>query len=257
MNELKDLFDKGKWYHCFRHEGLISNGVYDVEQYMHHYKFETDYEGQTVLDVGCADGYFSIWMKEHNASLVCAIDSNKYDGTLAIEPSLFSTKKYEQKYSLYAQDYAKFHKIYEQLGLYNPNKLLLMAKLKKLEIDYKTGTVYDLKPYGEFDLVMCNALLEHLRDPITAIEQLFHATKKKCIIAVSSAMKTSWFSRNKQILTYRGNVNGGSFFSLSESSVKAMCIAAGFKDVKIVSRFKMTNNVSHSKNYHFVVHAFK
>lgn len=254
---MRELFEKGKWYHCFRYEGMVSNGMYDVEQTIQHYHFDRDYRGKTVLDVGCSDGYFSIWMKEHGADRVCAIDSNKYDSSLAIEPSRFNAGAFEQKYAQYVEDYAKYRAVYERHGLVNSNKLLLMAKLKGVDVSFFTGTIYDLAPFGEFDVVMCNALLEHLRNPITAIEQLYGATRKKCIIAVSSAMKTTWFNRNRPVLTYQGHISGGSFYSLSEASVKAMCKAAGFKDAQVVSRFEIPNRMHGDLNRHFVVHATK
>jgi len=257
MEELKSLFEQGKWYHCFRHEGLISNGVYDIEKYLGYYGFEKDYDGKTVLDVGSSDGYFSVLMKELGASRVCAVDSNKYDGSLAIQASNLRVSSYEKKYAQYVDDYSRFQSIYEKLGLKNSNKLLLMAKLKSMEIEFQTGTIYDLKPYGRFDLVMCNDLLEHLRDPITAIEQLYFATNEKCIITVSSAMKTNWFNKNQVLLAYQGHNSGGSFYSLSEASAIAMCKAAGFSDVRISSRFMMENRTHNVKNPHFVIHATK
>lgn len=257
MEELRSLFEQGKWYHIFRHEGLISNGVYDVEKYLNYYGFEKSYNGKTVLDVGSSDGYFSILMKELGASRVCAVDSNRYDGSLAIQASNFKINNYEKKYAQYVDDYSKYQPIYEKLGLNNSNKLLLMAKLKSIEIEFQTGTIYDLKPYGGFDLVMCNDLLEHLRDPITAIEQLYFAAKEKCIITVSSAMQTNWFNKNQALLTYQGHVSGGSFYSLSEASVIAMCKAAGFRDVRVGSRFMMENRTHSVKNPHFVIHAVK
>jgi 2-polyprenyl-3-methyl-5-hydroxy-6-metoxy-1,4-benzoquinol methylase len=256
-DELKELFEQGKWYHSFRYRGLISNGTYDIEKYIPYYGFEANYAGKTVLDVGSSDGYFSIWMKEHGAARVCAVDSNKYDGSLAIEASNFNVKNYEQKYAQYVDDFVRYRPIYVHLGLSNSNKLLLMAKLKSLEVEFQTGTVYDLKPYGEFDLVMCNDLLEHLRDPITAIEQLYFATKDTCIITVSSAMNSNWFTRKKPVLTYQGHISGGSFYSLSEVAVAAMCKAAGFKEVRVVSRFDMKNRMHKVANPHFVIHAYK
>lgn len=257
MEELRSLFEQGKWYHCFRHQDLVSNGTYDVEKYISYYGFEKDYTGKTVLDVGSSDGYFSILMKERGATRVCAIDSNKYDGSLAIEASNFNVQNFEKKYSQYVDDYVKFCLVYEQYGLNNSNKLLLMAKLKSQEIAFHNGTIYDLKPYGEFDVVMCNDLLEHLRDPITAIEQLYFATKEQCIITVSSVMKTNWFNRGKALLTYHGHLSGGSFYRMSEGSAIAMCKAAGFKEVRIVSRFDMRNRMHHVTNPHFVLHAYK
>jgi 2-polyprenyl-3-methyl-5-hydroxy-6-metoxy-1,4-benzoquinol methylase len=257
MSDLKELFEKGRWYHCFHHEGLTSNGTYDIEQYIKYYKFDADYSGKTVFDVGCSDGYFTIWMKERGASRVCGVDSNKYDGSLAFAPSNATKKDHEVKYMQYAEDYARFRSVYEKFGLDSPNKLLLMSKLKALEVEFHTGTIYDLKTYGEFDVVMCNDLLEHLRDPITAIEQLYFATKEKCIITVSSAMKTGWFRQSNPVITYQGHISGGSFYSLSEASVVAMCKAAGFGKAEVVSRFDMINRVHNVKNSHFVLHAYR
>ncbi len=257
MEELRSLFEQGKWYHCFHYQGLVPNGVYDIEKYLNYYGFEKNQSWKTVLDVGSSDVYFSILIKELAAAQVCAVDSNKYDGSLAIHASNFNAGNYEKKYAQYVDDYAKFQAVYEKFGLKNSNKLLLMTKLKAIEVEFQTGTIYDLKPYGEFDVVMCNDLLEHLRDPVTAIEQLYFATRGKCIITVSSAMKTNWFNKNQVLLTYQGHVSGGSFYSLSEASVIAMCKAAGFRDVRVGSRFMMENRTHRVKNPHFVIHAVK
>lgn len=257
MSDLKDLFEKGRWYHCFRHEGLISNGTYDVEKYLSYYKFDDNYDGKTVLDVGCSDGYFSIWMKKLGAKRVLGVDSNKYDGSLAFAPSNAFKQSHEEKYMQYSDDYAAFKSVYGNFGLNNPNKFLLMKMLSGLDIEFGNGSVYDLAPYGEFDIVMCNDLLEHLRDPITAVEQLYFATRQKCIITVSSAMKTNWFDRNKPLATYVADIGGGSFFNLSESAAMAICKSVGFNKVEIVSRFGMKNRRHNVVNPHFVVHAYK
>ena len=257
MSYLKELFEKGRWYHCFQYEDLTSNGTYDIPEYLPHYTFQHDYTGQTQLDVGCSDGYFSIWMKKHGAERVLGVDSNKYDGSLAFVPSNAYKHLHEEKYAQYADDYSLFKSVYDQYGLNNSNKLLLMDKLMGLSVEFKNGSVYDLSSCGEFDVVMCNDLLEHLRDPITAIEQLYFATREKCIITVSSAMKAGWFDRKKALALYQGHISGGSFFSLSEEAVRAMCSSAGFKKVDVVSRFEMQNRRHGVNNSHFVIHAYR
>jgi SAM-dependent methyltransferase len=257
MSDLKELFEMGRWYHCFGYEGLVSNGTYDVANYIEQYGFDKDYSGKTVLDVGCSDGYFSILMKERGADRVLGVDSNKYDGSLAFVPSIAFEQAHQEKYVQYANDYAAFRPLYEKYGLTNSNKLLLMIKLTGLDVEFRNGSIYDLTPFSGFDLVMCNDLLEHLRDPITAIEQLYLATKKKCIITVSSAFKTGWFGRKKALALYQGHISGGSFFSLSEEAVKAMCASAGFKTIEVFSRFEMLNRKHGTPNSHFVIHAYK
>lgn len=257
MDGIKELFEKGRWYHCFKYEGLVSNGIYDIAEHIQYYKFDNDYTGKTVLDVGCSDGFFSIWMKMHGAVHVLGVDSNKYDGSLAFFPSNAYKHLHEEKYAQYADDYSLFKPVYNQYGLKSSNKLLLMDKLLGLGVEFQNGSVYDLSSYGEFDVVMCNDLLEHLRDPITAIEQLFFATREKCIITVSSAMKTGWLDRKKPLALYQGHISGGSFFSLSEEAIIAMCQSAGFKKVEVASRFNMKNRRHGEMNRHFVIHAYR
>lgn len=257
MSNINDLFEKGRWYHCFRYEDMVSNGTYDVEKYIHHYQFDDDYGGKTVLDVGCSDGYFSFWVKKNGAKRVLGIDSNKYDGSLAFVPANAFKHLHEEKYKLYSNDYLAFKSVYEDLGLDTPNKLLLMRKLTGLDVEYSNGSVYDLTPYGEFDIVMCNDLLEHLRDPISAVEQLYFSTKEKCIITVSSAMKTNWLDRNKPVAMYVAHESGGAFFNLSETAGMAICKSAGFRKVEVVSRFDMMNRRHRVTNPHFVLHAYK
>ena len=85
-------------------------------------------------------------------------------------PSIAFEQAHQEKYVQYANDYAAFRPLYEKYGLTNSNKLLLMIKLTGLDVEFRNGSIYDLTPFSGFDLVMCNDLLEHLRDPITAIE---------------------------------------------------------------------------------------
>ncbi|MEM6432701.1 MAG: methyltransferase domain-containing protein, partial [Cyanobacteria bacterium P01_D01_bin.115] len=127
-----------------------------------------------------------------------------------------------------------------------------------IDIEFYNGSVYDLSSYGKFDFSFCGALLEHLKDPIGAIEQLFYATEEKAIIACSSSMSgwLTWLSR-KPYLVYRGHQGGGSFFEISEHALKDMCQAAGFRSVETVGRCHIKNMKSNSNNYHVIVHAYK
>lgn len=255
--ELRDLFREGRWYHCIRHDGLVSNGTYDIARYLPHYQLDDDYSGRTVLDVGCADGFFSLLMKERGAGRVCGVDSNKYDGTVAIAAARFNAAAFEQKYQAYVEEFARFRDVYARYGLNTPNKLLLMSRVKSLDVEFHTGTAYDLTPYGSFDVVLCNDLLEHLRDPITAIEQVCLATRHKAIFSVSAALTRPRFGREKPLLLFKGDGSGGSFFSLSATAVSGMCRAAGFREARVVSRFDMESRRDGSRSHHCVIHAYR
>jgi tRNA (mo5U34)-methyltransferase len=259
VSELAELFEQGVWYHRIVHEQLKSNGAYDLQDYLQHYAFDADYAGKSIMDVGCSDGFFSLLFKQRGASRVLGVDSNRYDGSPAIAPSLRSVEHYRRKYLSYRDEFERFGTIYRRFGLSQPNKLLLLAKLKRLDVEFQNGSVYDLKEFGQFDMVFCGDLLEHLKDPITAIEQIYSATRQKAIISCSSAMRPTLRARllRRPLLTYRGHQAGGSFFEISEQALVAMCKAAGFTSVDVKSRFEMANLKLKAPVYHVVVHAHK
>jgi 2-polyprenyl-3-methyl-5-hydroxy-6-metoxy-1,4-benzoquinol methylase len=256
--ELKIFFDEAHWYHCIKHENLVSKGIFDLDAVVHNYKFDKDYSEKTVLEIGPSDGYFSLLFKQRGAKLVTAIDSNQYNGEIAIDVSRKAVQSYKNKYKSYKEDFDSFDHIYKRYNLSTSNKLLFLAKLKNLDIEYKYGSIYDLKDIDQYDVVFSGDLLEHLRDPMSGIEQLYTKTKEKCIITVSSALERGArnFFYGGAYVKYVGNQAGGSFYQLSSEAVIAMCYAAGFSRVEVVSRFKLTNKRHNSRNKHFVIHAY-
>ena len=64
----KDIL-KDKWYHTIKFlNGSMSNGVYDMSCSLSNCFFE-GISGKTVLDVGAADGYYSLEMKKLGADV--------------------------------------------------------------------------------------------------------------------------------------------------------------------------------------------
>jgi hypothetical protein len=257
--ELERFFNKANWYHTIRSNNLTTSGVYDIDKVVHNYGFDEDYKGRTVLEVGPSDGYFSFLFKKRGAEIVTAIDSNTYDGQVAINVSNKSRESYEHKYSGYKKEYDDFKYIYDYYGVKTSNKLLVLSKIMSLDVNYLNGSIYNLDNVKNHDVVFCGDLLEHLRDPISAIEQLYNKTNHKCIITVSTALTTS--IRNifygDSYLRYVGHHAGGNFFQLSYGAVRNMCLSAGFSKVELVSNFNLKNNRHKTINKHFVIHAWK
>ena len=257
--ELERFFTKANWYHVIRSNNLTTSGIYDLDEVVHHYGFDRDYKERTVLEVGPSDGYFSFLFKKRGAKIVTAIDSNTYDGQVAINVTNKGRKSYEHKYSAYKKEYDEFKYIYEYYGLKTSNKLLVLSKIMSLNINYLNGSVYNLDHIENHDVVFCGDLLEHLRDPISAIEQLYNKTNQKCIITVSTALTKS--IRNifygDSYLRYVGHHAGGNFFQLSYGAVRNMCISAGFSKVELFSEFNLKNNRHKTINKHLVIHAWK
>ncbi len=126
------------WYHRIEvFPGIVTPGMGDSEA--HRQRFDAlgmpqDATGMRVLDIGCADGYFSFLMEKRGADEVVAIDYRD------AKSSGFSV----------AQE-------------------MLASK-----VTYHVENVYDLTPekYGRFDLVLFFGVLYHLRNPLLALDRI-------------------------------------------------------------------------------------
>lgn len=83
--QLRDLAPvRGNWFHSFEAmPGLWTNGLKSREGMafeLEHWHFPTDLAGKTVLDIGCADGGFSVAALQRGASSVLAIDEQVTTG---------------------------------------------------------------------------------------------------------------------------------------------------------------------------------
>ncbi|HEX2271727.1 MAG TPA: TIGR04290 family methyltransferase [Pyrinomonadaceae bacterium] len=110
-----------------------------------------DLSGQTVLDVGCNAGFYSIQMKLRGADRVVAVDTN--DSYLA---------------------QARF-----------------AAEVSGVEIEFHHLSVYQLRQLREkFDLVLFLGVLYHLRHPLLALD-LLHEHTVKDVLVIQSMLRGS------------------------------------------------------------------
>ena len=236
LENVKNIFNEGTWYHTVKFNEFKSKGTFDYTELVYELNFPT-MKGLSVLDVGCSDGFFSqFFLKELHASHVTGVDYNNYDGSIAFDVLSSNQALYAQKYKSH-NDFQKLEKDYKALNLKNSNKFLLLKKINNLNMDYKTGSIYDLSKFENVDVTFCGSLLEHLRDPITAIEQLYFKTQKFCIIDISNTFKSSRFLKQKPYLKYTGA--GGNFFHYTTESVKLIMEATGFTNVSLIKNYKI------------------
>ena len=107
--------------------------------------FPKDLTGKTVLDVGCAEGYFSFEAKKRNAEKVVGID--------------FDTDKLK-----IAKKFSEF---------------------QKLDIDFQNLDLDQLDDADTYDYVICLNILHHVTDPIMTINKLINKTKVKLSLEVA------------------------------------------------------------------------
>ncbi len=116
--------------------GIVTPGWSDPKnEKLPHYGLPEDMTGMRVLDIGCAEGFFSFEAERRGAAEVVAIDSHP-DGV------------------------RRFNICREALDS---------------RVQAHLTSVYDIseRTYGTFDLVMFFGVLYHLRNPILALEKIF------------------------------------------------------------------------------------
>ena len=128
---------KGHWFHSFEvMPGLWSNGyksreIMDFE--LEHWRYPQDLSGKTVLDIGCADGGFSVAALQRGARSVVAIDEQMTTGM-----RLFDA----------ARPYPEIE--YRQLGLFSEAFMAL----------------------PKFDFIVFAGVLYHVHDMLEALKRV-------------------------------------------------------------------------------------
>lgn len=272
---LREFVSAPRWYHTVELPGgLLTNGTYDHRPHVSKYGLPADLSGTSVLDVGTSDGYFAFELERRGAREVIALDRNLYDGTLPLEVAPTRRATYEEKYAQEALERASFSDVYESLGVPVGHQFLALRHLLDSSATYLNGDVYELARMGRrFDVVMCGDLIEHLKDPLRALEQLHAVTGNLCVVSLSSALRGSTggsvvgsgilkavaklfglpLAEEDRIARYVGD-SGGSFFQFAAGTLRRALHAAGFSDVRAVGRFNLMNRRQSVENYHVIFH---
>ncbi|GIK40764.1 MAG: hypothetical protein BroJett011_45970 [Chloroflexota bacterium] len=284
---LIEFITQTQWYHTLELlPGVSTSGTYNHNPYLHLYGFPQSLQGYAVLDAGAGDGFFSFEFERRGASRVQAIDTNKFDGSPAISPSPSHLNSYQKKYHSYYETNVKFSDVYNALGVPCGHQFMAAKALLNSSVDYRNISVYDLSSLDtQYDFVFCGDLIEHLKNPLFALENLAAVTKKQCIISLSSVPPAASntfnsplkkFSHLKTILLrfiekssgispqldtqravlYYGNDSGGSFFHFYPEAFRQALLAAGFSRVDVYSHFYLPNLKYGTNNLHVIYHCY-
>jgi len=151
INEVQRLTP---WFHCIDlGDGLFTKSQSAIGEPIDHPRptwesvktvVQSDLNGQTVLDVGCNAGFYSIEMKRRGAARVLGLDAQR---------------------DLIRQ--AEF--VRDVLGL---------------DIEYERKSVYDLDPFamGQFDVTLALGLIYHCKHLVLALEKLFLITRRLLVL---------------------------------------------------------------------------
>ncbi|MEW6055149.1 MAG: methyltransferase domain-containing protein [Bdellovibrionota bacterium] len=268
---ISEFVKNTNWYHTIDlGSGLKSSGLYDHNSLLAKYGFPESLSGKTVLDVGSSDGFFSFEF-ERRGGQVTAVDNNPYDGNVTTDVSPAKIDSYQDKYKNFNQKNAAYSDVYRSLGVPVGHQLLAAIALKKSKVQHQKLNIYDLHTLGKkYDFVFCGDLVEHLKNPLEALENLASVTKGQCILAHSNEKRLGRYNRSMyQVLRkalrlpvidpshgveYVGNKSGGAFFYFYPETLKNALLASGFKKVEIYSQFELFNRRHGIDVFHTVYH---
>ena len=140
------------WYHQIEFApGLITPGRNDSATHLQRLDalgLPQDFSGLRVLDIGCADGFFSFVAEQRSAAEVVAVDYRQPTKSgFSVGKAIFGSR-----------------------------------------VEYHVENVYDLTPekYGRFDVILFLGVLYHLRHPLLAFDRIRQMSKPNGLLFVTS-----------------------------------------------------------------------
>jgi tRNA (mo5U34)-methyltransferase len=192
------------WFHSIElAPGLVTPGRDATAERVDILRLPESLAGQTVLDVGAWDGFFSFEAERRGAARVLATDSFAWSG------ANWSSK-------------TGFELAREALG----------SRVEDREID-----VMELDPgvVGEWDVVLCLGVLYHMRHPLLALEKVASVTRRRLILETHVDLATL---RRPAMAFYPGHeldFDPTNWWGPNPAAVVGMLRAVGFDRVDIIS----------------------
>ena len=213
--QLRSEVDRIKWFHRIDlGHGIVTPGDDDSPAKLATLGLPEDLRGQSVLDIGAWDGFFSFEAERRGADRVLATDWFCWGG-----PG-WGTK-------------AGFDLARRALG----------SRVEDREID-----VLDISPdsVGTFDVVLFLGVLYHMRHPLLALEKVYSVTKKMVILETGVDLNFYW---QPAMAFYPGSEAAGdstNWWGPNPAAVEAMLMDVGFKTVKQHYRLSAPRSVARS-----------
>lgn len=208
-----------RWYHTMElAPGLVTDGWFDLRADVGRYGLPERLDGLRVLDVGTWDGFWAFELERRGAAEVVALDlddERELDWPARRRPAEFPDEPRGAGFAL----------AHEILG----------SRVRRVVRSIYHATPEEL---GTFDLVVCSAVLVHLRDQLLALERLSALCRGRLVLAeeYDRASGLSPFP----VARYLADRDRAVVFWLpSRRTWRRMAWTAGFDEVREHGRFAM------------------
>ncbi|MBW3663706.1 MAG: class I SAM-dependent methyltransferase [Actinobacteria bacterium] len=173
--------EQSSWYHTMElAPGIVTPGFFDLRPVVDALPWPR-IEGLRCLDVATMDGFYAFELERRGAAEVVAVDIED-QADLDWLPRERPTDLQRGRESTGA----RFDLAHQALGS---------------EVSRQIVNVYDLSPerIGVFDVVIVGALLEHLRDPLAALEAVRSVTRGVLLSVEQVDLRTSVLLRGTPV----------------------------------------------------------
>ncbi|HET9692511.1 MAG TPA: DUF1698 domain-containing protein [Acidimicrobiales bacterium] len=194
-----------------------------------------DFAGRSVLDIGAWDGYYSFLAESQGAARVVALDHYVWGVDLQARNEYWAECTRAGTLPDQARDLTDFWRP----DLPGKRGFDLAAEALDSRVEAVVGDVatIDLEPLGTFDVVLFLGVLYHLPEPFSALQRVRSLTSGVAVIETEALVVPGHPSAALVEFT-AGTLSGhdyGNWFTPTVPALRAMCIAAGFTRVDVIS----------------------
>jgi tRNA (mo5U34)-methyltransferase len=216
-----DVIEERAWYHTLTFpDGSVTPGYFDTRSAVNHVRWPAELNGGRCLDVGTFDGFWAFEMEARGAAEVVAVDLDDPEaGDWSFDQRQRMVEQIRTFKTIGGQGFAE------------------AAKRLGSRAQWVGKSVYALDPAtdGQFDVVLCGALLLHLRDPVAALEAMRGVCRGVLILVESVDPALDLLAR--RIPAAQLNPNPMQWWRVNSTGLARLVDVAGFEVEWIGPRF--------------------
>jgi len=216
------------WYHTLElADGVVTPGYFDMRPFVREFRFPASMAGMKVVDVGASNGQFAFHFERLGADVV-AIDLQH---VLDHDFPVWYRAELRDRHSA-----AELERIdHDELEA----GFALAHEAYGSAVEKRRCTVYELgdRMPGEFDLAYCCNLVQHLSDPVRALESIRRCLKPSGRFVFGCSCELS--VENVSYGIFQGTIEPHiTYWVPSRDAAERLCRLAGFVDVEWFGSFR-------------------
>lgn len=211
----------GTWYHVMElAPGVVTPGAYDLRPLLPQMCIPESLAGQTVLDIGTANGFFAFEMERRGAARVIATNIESYRDH---DYPHWYLERLAAAQTAAASSTVDHHEV---RGGFEVAREALQS-----QVELRYVRIYDMPDVipERFDFAFCGALLVHLRDPVAGIEAIRRVLKPGGRLVITTPVDLS--APELPFVLFQGIPESVSWWVMSPAALIRMCRMAGFGTV--------------------------